>query len=382
MKKIVIITDSFVDYNTGKLKIGGIETYLKDLSSLFLDKGYCVNVYQLMPIKEEKKININSLIVYLSKCVGKRFQESFDRIYEKENTSETLFVIATDQLSIRAKYKNVITIQHGIGYDMPGDMLVGFWKETKILQHVSKMLRCLKNLRRFYMSNNMVCVDYNYYNWLRTLGTIYPHMNVKVIPNYASNCIEKNELYEKLYQRNSCTRNIVFARRFVEYRGTYLFATVIKRLLKEYEDIYVTFAGDGPCRDRVIKMFEKDDRVTFTSFTASESISFHKKYDIAVVPTIYSEGTSLSLCESMAAGCFPICTHVGGMTNIVIDRYNGLMCAPLEDDLYKTIKSALDMPRDEFVEIVNNAYQTATRAFSIDNWKAKWTAFADDVMDC
>ncbi len=99
---------------------------------------------------------------------------------------------------------------------------------------------------------------------------------------------------------------------------------------------------------------------------------FHKKYDIAVVPTIFSEGTSLSLIEAMSAGCLPIASHVGGMTNIILDSFNGFLTYPSEEELYKIIVKVLNLEKAEFNSIVKNAYHSACSSFSISKWKSSW----------
>ena len=119
-------------------------------------------------------------------------------------------------------------------------------------------------------------------------------------------------------------------------------------------------------------MFEGEARVHFSSFNAADTIEFHKDFDIAVVPTIFSEGTSLSLCEAMAAGCLGISTHVGGLTNILIDHYNGFMCAPSENALYSTLISVLDLPHTQFREIAYRGYHTVRNGFSHELWAKKW----------
>lgn len=379
MKRFFVFASSFVDYNTGKLKIGGVETYIKDISKLAHGKGYEVTVYQMQPVQEEKCFHFDDFDVkFVNAHNPKDWQRIFDKVFMEFGENCNLYLIASDQFDIESKSAKVITIQHGIAFDIPASMITGFWGKNRFLNHINKMLRCIRNVQRFYMTRNTVCVDYNYYNWFRTLGSIYPEKKVKVIPNYCSQHITEEELKSKLANLKS-EKKIVFARRFVDYRGTLLFANVIKRLFVVHPELDVTFAGDGPCKQQVVDMFHGDERVHFTSFTADESINFHKQFDISVVPTIFSEGTSLSLCEAMAAGCFPICTHVGGMTNIILDFFNGLSCAPTEDDLYNAIKEAVEMPVAEFNEIVINSYKTATRAFGLNHWRKSWSKFIDDI---
>lgn len=376
MKEINIITTSFFDISNNVLKIGGLETYIKDLALLAIGEGYTVRVFQL----QKTTNNIDNVcfngITIIPYCLPSAFlmssyQKSFDNIYKCFNKGNAKFIIATDQLDIKSSANNVIAIQHGIAFDLPGYLIPGFWGKNRALQFVNKFLRCIKNVQRFYHTKNTVCVDYNYYNWFRTLGTIYPGMNLVVIPNYASSYITKQELLDKL-QRTGSKKKILFARRFVDYRGALLFADVVERLLLEGQNIEVTFAGNGPLEQSLKDRFKQFPMVQFTSFYAGESITFHKKYDIAIVPTIYSEGTSLSLCEAMAAGCFPIATHVGGITNIILDGYNGLLSEPSVDGVYGAIMKCLHFNQEEYNSVVIHSYDTVCASFVKKVWEDKW----------
>lgn len=369
IKTVIIITPSLIDFSSGNLKIGGLETYIKDLSLLCKDAGYNVLIYQSSTDCAVK--GILGEITVLPFSDKKTNQESFDCLYKKHNDEETVFIIATDQLDIKSKADNVISIQHGIAFDIPGNLIGGFWGKNSLLQHINKFLRCIKNVLRLYNTKNTVCVDYNYYNWFRTLGTISEGRNVTVIPNYTSNYLSAEVLEDKLSALHSI-KKIVFARRFVEYRGTLMFANVARRLLAQRDDIDITFAGSGPLEGTIKQMFAGDERVHFSSFNAADTIEFHKAFDIAVVPTIFSEGTSLSLCEAMAAGCLGVSTHVGGLTNILIDHYNGFLCAPSEYSLYSTLVNVLDLPHTKFREITCCGYQTVRNGFSHDLWCEKW----------
>ena len=370
VKKVIIITPSLVDFSLGKLKIGGLETYIKDLALLCKKADYEVLVYQFETDNTSQECLINGIsIVPLND--GNKPQKVFDSLFKKFNDKSVVFILATDQMDIKSKAKNVISIQHGIAFDIPGNLVTGFWGKNVILQHINKFLRCLKNVFRLYNTRNTVCVDYNYYNWFRTLGTISDKHNVMVIPNYTSQLLLIEEFENKI-SKSKKIKKIVFARRFVEYRGTLMFANSVRRLLSERNDIEITFAGSGPLKETIEKMFAGDERVHFSSFSASETIEFHKEFDIAVVPTIFSEGTSLSLCEAMAAGCLGISTHVGGLTNILIDNYNGFLCAPSENSLYETISKALDLSSDEYERIVRCGYNTVKYGFSADLWSKKW----------
>lgn len=369
VKNVIIVTPSLIDFSSGKLKIGGLETYVRDLALLCRDNGYEVCIFQHQ--KDAPKESVLLLEgIQIVPLVGK-LQKGFESLYANYNRDEAVFIVATDQMDVKSDAKNVITIQHGIAFDIPGNLITGIWGKCSLLQHVNKMLRCVKNVKRLYNTRNTVCVDYNYYNWFRTLGTIDCSRQVTVIPNYTSGILPFEELNDKLSTPKEL-KKIVFARRFVDYRGTLMFANVVQRLLSERSDIDITFAGSGPLKTEVEKMFSGDERVHFSSFNASETIGFHKNFDIAVVPTIFSEGTSLSLCEAMAAGCLGVATHVGGLTNILIDNYNGFLCAPTEDSLYNTLSEVLNLPPSDYERIVRCGYNTVIGGFSHKLWAQKW----------
>jgi glycosyltransferase involved in cell wall biosynthesis len=205
-------------------------------------------------------------------------------------------------------------------------------------------------------------------------------MNFSVIPNYASQGISNLDFQRKI--DNICDlkkSKIIFARRFTRYRGAQLFANVVKRLLLKYPELDFTFAGDGELEGILKKEFEHSPNVHFTKYSADQSIDFHKDYDIAVVPTIYSEGTSLSLCEAMAAGCLPIATHVGGITNLIIDSFNGMLCYPNENHLLETIEKVINKDVNSYKDLLKNAYQTYVKALNKEKWEERWIAYINTL---
>ena len=102
----------------------------------------------------------------------------------------------------------------------------------------------------------------------------------------------------------------------------------------------------------------------FTHYDSSKAIEFHSQFDIAVVPTTGSEGTSLSLIEAMSAHCAVLCTNVGGMTNIIIDGLNGIMTLPTADAVYEGLKLLLTHP-DMREKIASRGYETVAEAFNL-----------------
>ena len=374
MKHIFIISSNFYDESNSRFTIGGIQTYIRDLCITINQSGNRSTLVQFGRYNTRQLLSSENCEILLYPRIRISDQRTFDLLYRENNSPDSIFIIDTDQRDIRSQQENVIQIQHGITFDIPGNMISGFFGKTVLLQRINKQVRCWRNASRLFHTRNTVCVDYNYYNWFRTQDTIPDGVKVKVIPNYSGSFITRDELESKLHDKDGIIR-IVFARRFVEYRGTRLMLVAAKKILLSHKNVEITFAGTGPLCDEIQSTFINDKRVRITQYDSSESVSFHYKYDIAVVPTVYSEGTSLSLCEAMAAGCIPVATCVGGMSNIILNDYNGLLIQPNETELESAIESIIIMPFEQRMQIAQRAYETAVTSFSKDRWERQWLDF-------
>jgi len=144
-----------------------------------------------------------------------------------------------------------------------------------------------------------------------------------------------------------------------------------KKILDTYDNVFVTFAGTGPDEAWIRAELDGYTNYEITKYASDDSLKVHADKHIAVVPSLGSEGTSLSLLEAMASGCAVVCTNVGGMTNIVIDGFNGIMADIAGDSLYYAIKKLVD---DEELrkDIGKNAYDTVSKGFSYERWAKAW----------
>jgi len=61
-----------------------------------------------------------------------------------------------------------------------------------------------------------------------------------------------------------------------------------------------------------------------------------------VVPTLWSEGTSFAMVESLCAGVPVVATPVGGLANLVIPGFNGQLAAPTPEALAEAVMGLRD----------------------------------------
>ncbi len=163
---------------------------------------------------------------------------------------------------------------------------------------------------------------------------------------------------------------VIIARRFVDYRGIALIAPIINKLSNQYK-FEVNFAGDGPLKPYLESLFSNNSKVKIMRYDPSESFRVHKEHHIAIVPTLGSEGTSLSMIEAMAAGCMVISSNIGGLSNIIINGYNGLLVMPNPQEMERALSTALD-DFDFSKNLAKNGLNSIAYPCSKENWGNNW----------
>ncbi len=372
MKTVHMICGRYYDFDAKKCTIGGIQTYMTGLREVINELGMSCKVYQTYTSDDRAQID-NTEIIQTKVTPGmkdlKKIKISLDKCMEEFDIENDILLFTTDSRILKNQARKSIAIQHGISWDIPRhEGKSPFFNSIYTFNRSRQAFKILERLRKV---GNIVCVDYNFPNWYRSVAA-YEAVNMRVIPNFT-------QIAPKVEKPNDRI-NIIFARRFEIYRGTRLFANVISRVLSEHDNVYVTVAGSGPDEKYIMdKLSHFGERVTFTKYTSDKSLAIHADKHIAVVPTVGSEGTSLSLLEAMSAQCAVVCTNVGGMTNIVIDGYNGLMIAPKENELYeaitKLVKDAAFRTR-----LSSRAYETVQEGFSYEKWKNSWKKVLTDII--
>jgi len=100
--------------------------------------------------------------------------------------------------------------------------------------------------------------------------------------------------------------------------------------------------------------------------------------DIALVPTVASEGTSLSCLEAMACGNTVVATNVGGLPELVTDGLNGLLIEPTTESLDRALRRLLTDPELR-QRLSRNAVQTA-QAYHKRIWVERWREVLQRVL--
>jgi glycosyltransferase involved in cell wall biosynthesis len=371
-KKVAIIYHTYLDDAGEKVHVGGIETYIYNLLPVLREAGYDPLIVQAA---DESWIRtFDGCAVYAVKR-GKSVKVTRRKLYDLSasliHPINDLIIFAADHVSVRQTTHNSLSIQHGISWDLPDpENISGYFSFLR--NKLKRLIEARRALRDFENCQKRVCVDYNFSNWYNAHPFANKRGKIWVVPNFASVNIRSK------YVRSDSSTSIIFARRFVSYRGTKAVVAASEILLRNVPNLRITFAGEGPDERWMRRRLGNDSRVEFLTYTASQSADVHSRHDIAVVPSLGSEGTSLSVLEAMSAECAVIAAPVGGITNIILDGYNGIYASPDAVGIVDAVMRLLG-DHDLFVKITKNARNTVTDAFSHEIWKQNWLTILNEI---
>ena len=378
MSSTAIVYPNFFDPNGSERKLGGVETYLWQLSRLISDRGGEPVLFQAAERSFRRQLEHLAIEgIVPSRRLGRTTlqRDLYERAVDHVQVDNGTIVFGADHTSVPTRYPRAVSIQHGIGWDLPAHFYRQAASRVPLPDGARKRYVAWRSRRYFENCPNRVCVDYNFPNWYRAQSSGADSGRIWTIPNFVD--LPRDFAPDLGRHRDGVVR-FIFARRFVEYRGTRIMTDAARSLLDRLGNVSFCFAGEGPDEAHIRERFGDDPRVSITRFLPEESLAFHSQFHVAVVPSLASEGTSLSLAEAMGAGCAVVATGIGGMTNMVIDGYNGRLVQPQAEALADVLHQLATDPAQR-ARLATRAADTAREAFSLDRWRDRWSHVFDEI---
>ncbi|MDD2400601.1 MAG: glycosyltransferase family 4 protein [Clostridia bacterium] len=352
---IAIFVPNLLTWNGKKPIIGGLEKYVLALAELLTSMNYFVSFHQ-NAYKDFKTTYLNWPI-YGYKADPHHLQATTTRM-EKSITGRVLYSSIAQQVYYRP---GSICISHGVWWELPSSTPSSARKfyETLVASALNQ-------------ANLIVSCDYNFLNVSRA---IYPNLadkKIRVIPNFVD-----SQQFSPRKKDHIKHLRILYPRRISPERGFSILINVITPLLAEYDNIEFQFAIDTNFPEN-LKHFQawhenevNKERILLCHPDFQSMPKVYDAADIVVIPSLYSEGTSFSCLEAMAMGKAIIATNVGGLTNLIIDGYNGLLIHPSQESLFQALRFLINNhPTRSYLGA--NALATS-QAFGRDIWEARWS---------
>ena len=362
---VAIRTGTFLSVDGKSFYSGGAERYLIDLNAILEKENVNMNIYQdanFPMFRKYKNINVIGVPFYdnSNDYELKAYKRNMAFVYEVYNKT---------QLTIYSPFYDCnpftvnpsIGISHGIAWDNQTNK----WEDGFAFEVEKNNV-----IRGAQMCDKLVSVDTNTCNWFQTLDYDLGIKKFSYLPNYVD-IKEFSPRIDYLEEREKIV--ITYPRRLYGARGLYLLLNISEKIIKNHKNVEIHFVGTGFDYDLDIikKMMKKHPKNIFCySKEPTEMHNVYKNTDISVIPTIMSEGTSLSCLEAMASGNIVIATRVGGLPNLIINNHNGYLIEPNEEALFNAIEDAI-INYSNRKQMRKNAIAVA-ETFNKKYWNQKW----------
>lgn len=365
-RKLSIVTANLFTHDGSTVVLGGLERYTRDLALLCRNLGFDVTIHQFGDQYWEKNYEGFPVKAYPWEMNSERcVEETMDPDLAKADHLIYMW------LGFQRKYKpNSISINHGIWFDEPGGD--GTWGINVAKSHI---MPALENLAA------LVTVDLNFLNFTRCVIPYADNNKMIYIPNYVDTGLFK----PRNKQKDDGMVEILYPRRYDRYRGIYLMQEIVPDLLAKYPNVKFNFAIDRNhprLVDEWVRWLDKQshqDRIRYKHYPMDEMPEAYSDADIVVIPSICSEGTSLSALEAMAMGKALVATNIGGLTNLILPNINGKVVNPTPQSVKEALEEYINNPEQRFMHGVN-AIHIANAAFSKKIWDTRWQKLINRVF--
>jgi glycosyltransferase involved in cell wall biosynthesis len=348
---------------TDRIIYGGAEKLMVDLCELLQSMGNIVTVYQPFsginkPFAKQYKGITFVMIPNSGASWGYHTCVDLNWQFNELSAMDDLRIYFASYLSFPYAKSPCIAISHGIYWDnVQGNSIINTFTDEQRKEFFKRQLY------GFTAPDVVVSVDSNV---RKVIQAIQPgaEKQIQIIYNYVDT--QKFVPVEKTWEGI----NVLFPRRLTALRGS----TEITRAFVNYPQYNFTLVGqahDENAAQAFAAGHKNRGNVTFTHKETDEMPDMYKNIDISVIPTIASEGLSLSLLESMSCGLPIVTTPVGGLGDAVIHGYNAIVYDPNHEDLGQYIDYLAKNPdiREKFGK---RNREIAVECFDIEIWKSKW----------
>lgn len=357
MKKIAIESQYLYQYSTPEsgLTVGGTQRYTQELGKLFHDLGWKV-VVLTKACRDYTENTTYGTIVALKAPFGNKGNYEFSKkVYEYCNCNNVDLACYSDMTVGSYKcFENSFALQHGIAWDNPKNKYKSLYEGRMYL-------------KTLYKYKKIICVDTNFINWVRERSARYFDESDLLV--YVPNFADESQFSYKGGKWKSHEFPLLYPRRLRKMRGYDLFLDMCIQLKKQKYNIKPVLAFDDFKEEQLLKDYPNLDTIN-VEICHPKMSEIHELYYnsfLSYVPTIYSEGTSLSAIESVSCGCPVIGTYVGGIANVIVPGFNGLLVAPNIDALVDATKKCLD--DIEYRDKMSANCEQMNSIFGLERWR-------------
>ena len=342
-KEIIIFTEYFIP------KLGGVERYTDKLVNELKSKyNITIITSKLDEVEEyEEKENVRIFRVPIHKIFKNRYaliknNKKLKQIIKEMNKTKYDFLLCQTRFfplsyfGVKYAKKNnipVMVIEHGSSHFTVNNKVLDFLGH--IYEH--KLTNAVKKKCDLFYGVSERCVLWLKHFKIDAKGVLY-------------NSIDQND-YDKykdkyFFKKNKKEINICYAGRLIKEKGLYELCDAFNKLSKDYKNIKLQIAGDGPILEDLKEKYSKNKKIKFLGKLNFDNVmKLYNSCDIFVYPSMYAEGLLTSILEAGLMKCTVVATDRGGTVEVITNKKDGLICEENTESIHDNIKYLLDNPK-------------------------------------
>lgn len=354
-RRVAYLTNMLLDWHDQRPRFGGGERYAWTLAQLMRDLGLSVHFFQGAHSAFEAHYYGFPVTGVPGGAWFSEFNHGMTRRFEELARDYDHVVYNLPEYAGGPVREDGLLICHGIWFDHNNYYPVSRFRTAEWYRLLG---------RAFAGPRRIVSVDTNSINVIRT---IWPELGGKM--TYIPNFYNAQDFYPAARAENDPLM-VLFPRRSQRNRGSRILAEILARVP---HDVRFCWVGEGDREDMelILDLAKRDPRLTFHRADFHEMPEWYRAADIAVIPTIACEGTSLSLLEALACGVPTITTNVGGLPDLVHYGNNGIIVDPTPEALADAINTLIESPAER--ARLRRTAVDSVRPFELENWRRAWT---------
>ncbi len=372
MATYYLVAYVFFDHDGNRPTRGGLQRYVHNLVHMLEAGGHDCVILQKSHREWEHKYAERSRVVGIPSSHRWWGNIPFNIKAHRLIPEKAPVIYASMELAAPICRRNSLGIQHGIWWD-------GEYGFLKVKLTEIQIKYSAKRLKK------MICVDTNFINWFR--ARFFDHSDADkmvYVPNFVDDAVFGNP--PPVPQKPADRINILFPRRSEYRRGIFLMTDAAQKIMAKHDNVHFTYAvGDGYKTEELKEYFRKKGMdyeagsISLINLPMEKMGEAYQNAHISVVPTICGEGTSLSCIEAMHYGNAVVATNVGGLANLVIDDYNGILINPNVAELAEALDQLIG-DSELRSRLGKTAHEMTRRSFSLKAWENKVGEILDDLI--
>jgi len=366
MKKLLIVTDSFLDLKDGIARyLNEIIPRIKNKFKITVLAPELNNIYD----KERyKNVKVSFLPAFKFRIAGYKPGKPFNKLLKKEvENCDILWNQIMGPLGISSIYyasklkKPIITTAHVIEWELIKNAFFRKLPHFFIGPNIKLIMRKLYNKCDLIITPSKSVVHTLRENKIRRKKKNIP---LGIDTEVFKPSLNKLEKKKKIGLENY--KIIGYCGRISKEKNISTLHKAFLRLKNKYK-IFLLIVGWGSKKN--ISIFKPLENIKITGFV-EDIVPYLQAMDIFVLPSL-TETSSLATMEAMAVGLPVIATKVGYVKEYIIDRENGLFF-PKHNDLVLSLKIEHLLKHKKLRKKLGmNARKTALDKFSWDRTAEK-----------